>query len=55
MSLPSFAASCLSRFTVSLGTTSPVDSRDVCFAVRSEIPASSVHIDNQSGVNVLLR
>lgn len=53
--LPSFATSCLSRFTVALGVTSPVDSRDACLTVRSEIPASTVHIDNQSGVNVLLQ
>lgn len=53
--LPSFAGSCLSRYTVTLGVTSPVDSRDACLAVRSDIPASTVHIDNQSGVNVVLK
>lgn len=50
LTLPSFT--CASRFSLSLPTVSPVDPRDLCLAVRPDLPASSVHLDNQSGLNV---
>ena len=50
LALPSF--SCAPRFSLSLLTASPVDASDLCLAVRPDVPASSVRLDNQSGLNV---
>ncbi len=55
-SLATVDAACKAKFVnlFPLLATSPVDSSDLCLVKRTDIPRTSVHIDNRSGLNITL-
>lgn len=50
----SLAPACQSRFSLTLLTTSPVSSADLCLMKRSDVPRGEVLIDNRTGLNLSL-